>query len=456
MQYIGLPASDNITLPPQTKTNNHHRPSTMSQPQPQPQPPPPIPILLLKTKSSPHDGYDDYFSTNNYAPSFIPVLEHRFHAENLAHVRDLFAAGAFESSADDAETETETAEGNAPLAGAVSGRRYGGMIFTSQRAVEAFGSMLEGGDAGMSLLFSSLLSSPLSLNLCLFQGKILLSACLSVDYVRTDRRLPARRQKLTISTVIPKTKTKTKSKMNLHIPLYTVGPATARSLTSLRDKYLPAATIHGADAGNGQNLARQILVHYNAIYPPPPPSSPRSQPRPEIQSQGQMEETKPALLFLVGEQRRDIIPKTLMAPGLAETERIPVDEVVVYGTAEMGSFEGDFESALRGCLTHKHKANGEDEGVVWVVVFSPSGCEAMLRVLGLGPFSSSSSSSSGISRTISRDGGKRRVFVATIGPTTRDYLREEFGFEADVCAERPSPEGVGEGISRFLRTMKNE
>lgn len=124
---------------------------------PEPQPQPPIPILLLKTKSSPHDGYDDYFSANNYVPSFIPVLEHRFHAENLARVRDLFAAGAFEPNAETADT-TETAKADTSLADTVSGRRYGGMIFTSQRAVEAFGSMLEGGGAGM---FSPLLSSPL-------------------------------------------------------------------------------------------------------------------------------------------------------------------------------------------------------------------------------------------------------------------------------------------------------
>jgi len=96
---------------------------------------------------------------------------------------------------------------------------------------------------------------------------------------------------------------------------------------------------------------------------------------------------------------------------------------VVYETGEMGSFEGDFRTAVESC--------GD---VFWVVVFSPSGCEAMLRVLGL--------SSAG--------GDRRRVFVATIGPTTRDYLRREFGFEPHVCAEKPSPEGVGEGIRRFM------
>ncbi|CAG8882230.1 unnamed protein product [Penicillium salamii] len=92
----------------------------------------------------------------------------------------------------------------------------------------------------------------------------------------------------------------------------------------------------------------------------------------------------------------------------------------------MESFEGDFRDLIQKC----------HEGVMWVVVFSPTGCEAMLRVLGLGPFAS------GVRR--------EKVFVATIGPTTRDHLRNEFGFEADVCAQRPTPEGVLEGIERFM------
>lgn len=210
-----------------------------------------------------------------------------------------------------------------------------------------------------------------------------------------------------------KSQWKTVPSITSPIPLYTVGPATARALTTLRDKYIPAATIHGEDAGNGEKLAHMILDHYNSTYV--------------------AVDEKPALLFLVGEQRRDIIPKTLTAESLAPTERIAVDEVVVYETGEMESFERDFERAVRGL-----------DGVAraWVVVFSPSGCEAMLRVLGLGPFQ----------RGVEGEerGGDRRIFIATIGPTTRDHLRDRFGVEADVCAERPSPDGVGEGIELFM------
>lgn len=148
---------------------------------------------------------------------------------------------------------------------------------------------------------------------------------------------------------------------------------------------------------------------------------------------------KPGLLFLVGEQRRDIIPKTLMDPNLPESKRINVDEVVVYETGEMESFESDFASKVSGYT-------GEEN--MWVVVFSPSGCEAMLRVLQLGPFAATASAAGEENMS-----AKKKVFVATIGPTTRDHLRNKFGFEPDVCAEKPSPEGVGEGIRKFMATL---
>lgn len=84
----------------------------------------PTPILLLKTKSSPHDGYEDFFSAQNYTPTFIPVLEHRFLKNNLTQVRDQFRTGAFNTNAS-------------------TPRKYGGLIFTSQRAVEGFAQMIE-------------------------------------------------------------------------------------------------------------------------------------------------------------------------------------------------------------------------------------------------------------------------------------------------------------------------
>jgi uroporphyrinogen-III synthase len=162
-----------------------------------------------------------------------------------------------------------------------------------------------------------------------------------------------------------------------------------------------------------------MLEHYNGLHSHPSSASPPKLP----------------LLFLVGEQRRDIIPKTLMDDHLPEDQRIQVDELVVYETAEMESFPSDFE----GAIVEAKDAAGE--GVVWVVVFSPTGCEAMLKGLGWLDEEKKYKGRSG------RDG----VFVATIGPTTRDYLLTTFGFEPDVCAEKPSPEGVRDGIEKFIR-----
>lgn len=83
-----------------------------------------IPIFLLKTKSLPQDGYEEYFrgveeGLVKTEPVFVPVLEHRFDEGNLAVVRELLGDKQF------------------------GAQRYGGLIFTSQRAVEAFGRLVD-------------------------------------------------------------------------------------------------------------------------------------------------------------------------------------------------------------------------------------------------------------------------------------------------------------------------
>jgi hypothetical protein len=89
----------------------------------------PIPILLLKTKSTPNDSYEEYFSSTSslplFAPIFVPVLEHRSDVQNLEVVKRSLRDG-----------------GDGALKGRKMGR-YGGMIFTSQRAVEGFAGVVE-------------------------------------------------------------------------------------------------------------------------------------------------------------------------------------------------------------------------------------------------------------------------------------------------------------------------
>lgn len=313
-----------------------------------------VPILLLKTKSTPADAYEEHFNnpTNgNFRPQFVPVLEHRFKADSLEWLQRVTSNGGFAG---------RTAEGNEDGSAQPSTDQFGGLIFTSQRAVELF-------------------------SLCVK----------SLDASDVDKLLPP------------------------SLPLYVVGPATARGLRALNLK----CPLLGEETGNGEALAAFMLDHYNGL-PADQISSIQSQKRP--------------LLFLVGEQRRDIIPKTLQSPDLPASRQIPVTETTVYETGEMQSFAADFVKAIE-----TSDAGSNSIPRRWIVVFSPTGCGAMLRGLGWLDSITGRYDASLASKT------SQSCRVATIGPTTRDYLMREFGFEPHVCAEKPSPEGIGAGILAY-------
>ncbi|KAF6218450.1 hypothetical protein HO133_005799 [Letharia lupina] len=206
------------------------------------------------------------------------------------------------------------------------------------------------------------------------------------------------------------------------VRLYVVGPATGRALRAVRDERCAGCGIHGGEeAGSGEVLARIMLGEGEGK---------------EAYSLREREggSMKPAL-FLVGEKRRDIIPRMLMDPKLPEGERIQVDEMEVYKTGELEEFEFHFTQTL---------TRTEPETVRWVVVFSPTAGEGMLRGLGW-----LDKASERVKACIGDPG--RRTFVACIGPTTRNYLVQEFGFEPDVIAQKPSPQGVKEGIESFMK-----
>lgn len=89
-----------------------------------------IPVFLLKTKSIPNDGYQEQFSVTkdgiSFAPTFVPVLEHQFKEVGLAVVREALQKEHFSKTSP-------------------HGWKWGGLIFTSQRAVEAFAKLVEEG-----------------------------------------------------------------------------------------------------------------------------------------------------------------------------------------------------------------------------------------------------------------------------------------------------------------------
>lgn len=317
-----------------------------------------IPILLLKTKSTPGDAYEDIFSQPHHGlsltPSFVPVLEHTFDREGMTKVDSILKSRQI---------------------GNHSGAPYGGMIFTSQRAVEAFTKLAQDG-----------------------QGEIYLS--LNLLFFLPSHHKNAETQKAGWPYL-------------QGVPVYSVGPATTRALTAISQD--PPLWVSGEHTGNGGSLAHFILDHYGTWYDD--------------------RTVKPPLLFLVGEQRRDIIPNILMDKQLPENRRIQVDEVVVYRTEVMDSFPQDFKLCLDAI---------RESRMTWIVVFSPTGCDAMLKGLGM------------LDETTGKAKPKdptRTRFIATIGPTTRNHLQKTFQFEPDVCAAKPTPEGVLDGIKQFVSQL---
>ena len=275
------------------------------------------------------------YDNQGYAPVFVPVLEHRFKPDALNTVRQhILNRGLVPTLQNGLAT-------------------YGALIFTSQRAVEAFNEVVE----------------------------------------------DIRKERTSIDDLLPES-----------LPLYVVGPATARGLRALNLR----CPILGEETGNGEALAGFILEHYNSLYPGIP---------------------NPPILFMVGDKRRDIIPRTLQSEQLPSDRSARVDELVIYETGEMRSFKSNFTDIWQANAVSGRKCQ-------WIVVFSPTGCQAMLESLGLLDVET------GKAKKIASG---RDVLILTIGPTTRDYLMNEFDFVPDVVAERPSPEGIAEGIRAFLK-----
>lgn len=322
----------------------------------QPSQSPPVPVLLLKTESTPGDSYHDKLTAaelptgRRLAPEFVPVMRHKFDDAGIVKLRALLRSQSISRRPDAA---------------------FGGMIFTSQRAVEAFA------------------------------------------HVVNEQNPPETDSDAKQSPEWPHLQ---------DVPIYSVGPATTRALSAVSQT--PPLQVFGSHTGNGEALAHFMLDHYGGWYPDRTP--------------------KPPMLFLVGEQRRDVIPRTLTDPALAPDRRVGVVEEVIYGTGVMESFPADFDRALGGAAARQRPESKLPSR--WVVVFSPTGCDSMLR--GLGVLSDAGTVVPG-----RRDG---KTYIATIGPTTRDFLIDTFGFHPDVCAAKPSPEGVLEGIAEFEARLASE
>lgn len=164
----------------------------------------------------------------------------------------------------------------------------------------------------------------------------------------------------------------------LQIPIFTVGPATADFLLQLGFTNIKG----GSDAGNGSILADIIANDDEGNY---------------RDKNG---------LFLVGEIRKDIIPRKLQPAGFK------LVEIVVYTTTSMDNIEQRYSEKLsRNC-----------ENIV--VFFSPQGTEDIVKKVG--------------------DVDK----IISIGPTTEEYLLGK-DIKVDGVCEKPTAEALLKLLSAF-------
>lgn len=168
--------------------------------------------------------------------------------------------------------------------------------------------------------------------------------------------------------------------VDMDLPVFTVGPATARSIQRRGFRQ-----VLGAEAGNGELLGDQIVEWY--------------------------EGKEGSLLFLAGDKRRDILPRKLQQAG------IPWQEIEVYTTEPRVEFPRQLQALA---------PTAKD----WVVFFSPAGAQDAMQVL---------------LRLA------ERPKLATIGPTTEAYLREEWRIEPAVVAARPVPEDLVRAMQAYDR-----
>ncbi|CAI4036564.1 hypothetical protein SMKI_15G4120 [Saccharomyces mikatae IFO 1815] len=178
--------------------------------------------------------------------------------------------------------------------------------------------------------------------------------------------------------------------------VYTVGPATANFIR--RSGFTNVKG--GEDAGNGSVLA-DIIIHDLSI---------------DLRARSLSE-----LLFLVGETRRDIIPKKLHSKG------IKVREVVTYKTEELNDSFKRFDSAMQSY-------NGNEMTLNWVVVFSPQGTKEITQYLSVNH------------RLLDSN-----LRIASIGPTTQQYL-EDSNITSDIVSPKPDPKSLLHAIEVYQRS----
>ncbi|THH16218.1 hypothetical protein EW146_g4384 [Bondarzewia mesenterica] len=215
-------------------------------------------------------------------------------------------------------------------------------------------------------------------------------------------------------------------------PFYTVGPATADSLSSISSSSCPRLCpkdVRGAaESGTAERLGRFILSELGTSVP------------------------GMKLLYLTGDKNRETLPGILKKGG------VELVGLQVYATQGAQGFSADLEEALRGisegaCVSsvfHHIWANnkltllnGEDT-VPWVVFFAPSAAAYIVPILrtrfSLPSSPARSNAESGNGRVV-----ERRAMIAAIGPTTSDFL-QTLGLTVEAVPAKPTAEELAQAL----------
>ncbi|KAG9303468.1 hypothetical protein G9A89_013795 [Geosiphon pyriformis] len=197
-----------------------------------------------------------------------------------------------------------------------------------------------------------------------------------------------------------------------NIPFFTVGNVTAEAVT----RNLGYKPLGAKESGTANALADHIVSFYeNQLQKNLQGSNDSNNRISVVNSTSGSTISSLSLLFLVGDKRRDTLPQKLVKSG------INLRELLVYQTNGRPNFSQELENFF------EYECNSK---VDWIVFFSPSGVDVALDPLKNKSFWS-------------------HVKIATIGPTTRDYLTEKKGVEVHVVASKPNPENLASAIETY-------
>ncbi|GMM39744.1 uroporphyrinogen-III synthase [Hanseniaspora uvarum] len=170
----------------------------------------------------------------------------------------------------------------------------------------------------------------------------------------------------------------------LNKPIFTVGPATAEFLKRIGFNDIKG----GNDAGNGSILSDLIMAESEEKY-----------------------KTNKKGIFLVGEIRKDVIPRKLIPNGYN------LEEIEVYTTKSMDNIIERFNEKM-------NLINYKEGEVPYVVFFSPQGTEDIIKT------------------------DFTRATIISIGPTTKEYL-ENNNIKVNGVCKKPNADSLLELLNNL-------